>query len=77
MNISCTHDNYTLTCVFRLLLHLLPKLERVRDLRDCTGSQLITSLPKYAKKEGGEERQGSVVGMTVWMPCSGGRGRLI
>ena len=62
MNISCTHDNYTLTCVFRLLLHLLPKLERVCDLRDCTGSQLITSLPKYAKKEGG----GGAAGQCSW-----------
>ena len=67
MNISCTHDNYTLTCVFRLLLNLLPKLERVRDLRDCTGSQLITSLPKYAKKEG--EGGGGAAGQCSWNDC--------
>ena len=39
--------------VFCLLLHFLPELERVRNLRDCSWSQFITSLANFVRKEGG------------------------
>ena len=39
--------------VFCLLLHFLPELERVRNLRDCWWSQFITSLANFVRKEGG------------------------
>ena len=79
MNIWCTHGNYTLTCVFCLLIHLLPKLERVdpRSTRfyRISINHLITQLCKEGGGGGGGGH-GSIVVMTVWMPCSGGRGRL-
>ena len=61
---------------FCLLFHLLPKLERV-DPRSTRFYRIsINHLMTQLCKEGGGGGQGSIVVMTVWMPCSDGRGRL-